>query len=66
MLLNLNLKKQIIASNSIVWSVVVCFEKEQKLIVIGAKKANIIKGEWWKNVICDVKKIYNVLSLNVI
>lgn len=66
MLLNLNLKKQIIASNSIFWSVVLCFENEEKLTVIGAKKGNIIKRGWWRNVICDAMKIYNVLSLNVI
>lgn len=62
MLLNLNLKKQIIASNGIFWSVVLCFENKEKLIVIGAEKGNIIKGVWWRNVICDVKKIYNVFS----
>lgn len=66
MLLNLNLKKQIIASNGIFWSVVLCFENKEKLIVIGAEKGNIIKGVWWRNVICDVKKIYNVFSLNVL
>lgn len=66
MLLNLNLKKQVIASNSIIWSVVLCFENEEKLMVIGAKKGSIIKREWWRNVICDAMKIYNVLSLNVI
>lgn len=66
MLLNLNLKKQVIASNSIIWSVVLCFENEEKLMVTGAKKGSIIKREWWRNVICDAMKIYNVLSLNVI
>lgn len=66
MLLNFNLKKQVIASNSIFWSVVLCFENEQKLTIIGAKKGNIIKRVWWRNVICDAMKIYNVLSLNMI
>lgn len=38
MLLKWNLKKLIIASNSIFWSVVLCFENEEKLIATGAKK----------------------------
>lgn len=63
---NLNLKKLFLTDNSIIWSVLLCFENKGKLIVIGAKKGSIIKGEWWRNVICDVKKIYNVLSLIVI
>lgn len=45
MLLNLNLQKHVIAANSIFWSVVLCFENEEKLMVIGAKKGNTIKGE---------------------
>lgn len=66
MLLNLNLKKQIIASNSIFGQLCSALKMKKSLLLLEQKNPNIIEGKWWRNVISDAKKSYNVLSLNVI